>query len=81
MGLQRKNPGLTPVGVGGHDRIRHQIRRDREGLVVKKLAVNGGARGEALATINTWTRRVLSILRQDFVLHGRLACTEALSRK
>jgi len=45
MGLQRKNHGLTPGGVGGHDRIRHHIRRDRERLVVNKLAVNGGARG------------------------------------
>jgi len=57
MGLQRKNHGLTPGGVGGHDRIRHHIRRDRERLVVNKLAVNGGARGEALATTNTWPRR------------------------
>jgi hypothetical protein len=46
MVLQRKNHGLTPGGVGGHDRIRHHIRRDREWLVVNKLAVNGGSRGE-----------------------------------
>jgi len=48
MGLQRKNRGLTLGGVGGHDRIRHHIRRDRERLVVNKLAVNSGARGADL---------------------------------
>ena len=45
MGLQRKNHGLTLGSVGGHDRIRHHIRRDRERLVVNKFAVNSGARG------------------------------------